>query len=137
MNPTLEDIFFHTILDVIPKVILNPIEVMESSFSILLPFISDRSKGNQGAHISHWHKVEGEAKVLMNENSDEAIDIPYFPLETILAATNNFSNANKLGQGGFGPVYKVKTSFLHLYVLEWPHSPIVMRQNNLAGYLSR
>ncbi|KAM3221004.1 G-type lectin S-receptor-like serine/threonine-protein kinase [Capsicum annuum] len=67
---------------------------------------ADRSKGNQGAHISHWHKVEGEAKVLMNENSDEAIDIPYFPLETILAATNNFSNANKLGQGGFGPVYK-------------------------------
>ncbi|XP_047271117.1 G-type lectin S-receptor-like serine/threonine-protein kinase At4g03230 [Capsicum annuum] len=67
---------------------------------------ADRSKGNQGAHISHWHKVEGEAKVLMNENSDEAIDVPYFPLETILAATNNFSNANKLGQGGFGPVYK-------------------------------
>ncbi|PHU11210.1 hypothetical protein BC332_18140 [Capsicum chinense] len=67
---------------------------------------ADRSKGNQGAHISHWHKVEGEAKVLMNENSDEAIDVPYFPLETILAATNNFSTANKLGQGGFGPVYK-------------------------------
>ncbi|KAG5594394.1 hypothetical protein H5410_035626 [Solanum commersonii] len=67
---------------------------------------SDRSKGTQGAHKSHWHKAEGEAKVLMNENSDEAIDVPYFHLETILAATDNFSNANKLGQGGFGPVYK-------------------------------
>ncbi|KAK4713234.1 hypothetical protein R3W88_019141 [Solanum pinnatisectum] len=67
---------------------------------------SDRSKGTQGAHISHWHKAEGEAKVLMNENSDEAIDVPYFHLETILEATDNFSNANKLGQGGFGPVYK-------------------------------
>ncbi|XP_059291441.1 G-type lectin S-receptor-like serine/threonine-protein kinase At4g03230 [Lycium ferocissimum] len=42
----------------------------------------------------------------MNENSDEVIDVPYFHLETILAATDNFSNANKLGQGGFGPVYK-------------------------------
>ncbi|KAL3363027.1 hypothetical protein AABB24_012366, partial [Solanum stoloniferum] len=67
---------------------------------------ADRSKGIQGAHKSHWHKAEGEAKVLMNENSDEAIDVPYFHLETILEATDNFSNANKLGQGGFGPVYK-------------------------------
>ncbi|XP_049414782.1 receptor-like serine/threonine-protein kinase SD1-8 [Solanum stenotomum] len=75
---------------------------------------SDKSKGTQGEHISLWHKAEGEAKVLMNENSDEAIDVPYFHLETILAATDNFSNANKLGQGGFGPVYKVRTSFLHL-----------------------
>lgn len=57
----------------------------------------------------------------MNENSDEAIDVPYFHLETILAATDNFSTANKLGQGGFGPVYKVKTSFLHLCGLAWPH----------------
>ncbi|XP_015169731.1 G-type lectin S-receptor-like serine/threonine-protein kinase At4g03230 [Solanum tuberosum] len=67
---------------------------------------SDKSKGTQGAHISLWHKAEGEAKVLMKENSDEAIDVPYFHLETILAATDNFSNANKLRQGGFGPVYK-------------------------------
>ncbi|WMV36909.1 hypothetical protein MTR67_030294 [Solanum verrucosum] len=75
--------------------------------SLPLPFsISDSSKGTQGAHKSHWHKAEGEAKVLMNENSDEAIDVPYFHLETILAATDNFSNANKLGQGGFDPVYK-------------------------------
>ncbi|KAK8612544.1 hypothetical protein V6N13_092657 [Hibiscus sabdariffa] len=34
-------------------------------------------------------------------------DVPYFELSTIAAATNNFSSSNKLGQGGFGPVYKV------------------------------
>lgn len=34
-------------------------------------------------------------------------EIQVFNLETIIAATNNFSPANKLGQGGFGPVYKV------------------------------
>ncbi|KAK8612558.1 hypothetical protein V6N13_092670 [Hibiscus sabdariffa] len=34
-------------------------------------------------------------------------DLPYFDLSTIVAATNNFSSDNRLGQGGFGPVYKV------------------------------
>ncbi|XP_019156170.1 PREDICTED: G-type lectin S-receptor-like serine/threonine-protein kinase At4g27290 isoform X2 [Ipomoea nil] len=36
----------------------------------------------------------------------ESIDIPLFDLSTILRATNNFSNKNKLGKGGFGAVYK-------------------------------
>jgi len=30
-----------------------------------------------------------------------------FSLENIRAATNDFSSANKIGEGGFGPVYKV------------------------------
>ncbi|XP_039020147.1 G-type lectin S-receptor-like serine/threonine-protein kinase RKS1 isoform X3 [Hibiscus syriacus] len=33
-------------------------------------------------------------------------DLPFFDLSTIAAATDNFSSDNKLGQGGFGPVYK-------------------------------
>ncbi|ESQ29290.1 hypothetical protein EUTSA_v10023279mg [Eutrema salsugineum] len=32
--------------------------------------------------------------------------IKFFEMHTIRTATNNFSSANKLGQGGFGPVYK-------------------------------
>lgn len=34
-------------------------------------------------------------------------DLPIFELRTIAAATNNFSFNNKLGEGGFGSVYKV------------------------------
>lgn len=34
-------------------------------------------------------------------------DLPCFDLSTIAAATDNFSDANKLGEGGFGSVYKV------------------------------
>ncbi|MBA0807873.1 hypothetical protein Gohar_023650, partial [Gossypium harknessii] len=33
--------------------------------------------------------------------------LPVFNLGTIAVATNNFSPDNRLGQGGFGPVYKV------------------------------
>ncbi|PQQ10432.1 G-type lectin S-receptor-like serine/threonine-protein kinase [Prunus yedoensis var. nudiflora] len=33
-------------------------------------------------------------------------ELPLFSLRSILAATNNFSEANKVGEGGFGPVYK-------------------------------
>ncbi|XP_021296968.1 G-type lectin S-receptor-like serine/threonine-protein kinase At4g03230 isoform X1 [Herrania umbratica] len=36
------------------------------------------------------------------------IDVPYFDLESVLVATDNFAEANKLGQGGFGSVYKGK-----------------------------
>jgi len=35
-------------------------------------------------------------------------DIPVFDFSSIEAATNVFSEENKLGLGGFGPVYKVK-----------------------------
>ncbi|GFP93767.1 g-type lectin s-receptor-like serine/threonine-protein kinase at4g03230 [Phtheirospermum japonicum] len=41
----------------------------------------------------------------MHEN-DKSIDVPFYNLNIILSATDNFSDANKLGQGGFGPVYK-------------------------------
>ena len=36
-------------------------------------------------------------------------DITFYDLSSIIAATNNFSPANKLGQGGFGSVYRVES----------------------------
>ncbi|KAL7586335.1 hypothetical protein Lser_V15G40252 [Lactuca serriola] len=42
------------------------------------------------------------------EDDREGIDVPYFELESIIAATDDFSEKNMLGQGGFGPVYKGK-----------------------------
>lgn len=38
------------------------------------------------------------------------MDLPLFDLVDIEAATDNFSNENKLGEGGFGPVYKVNSA---------------------------
>lgn len=36
----------------------------------------------------------------------------YFSLREIKVATNNFDPANKIGEGGFGPVYKVYHSLV-------------------------
>lgn len=38
----------------------------------------------------------------------------YYSLKQIIAATNNFNPTNKLGEGGFGPVYKVYSSISKL-----------------------
>ncbi|KAF9661837.1 hypothetical protein SADUNF_Sadunf19G0110300 [Salix dunnii] len=42
----------------------------------------------------------------LNEEDKKGIDVPFFDLDSILAATDYFSEENKLGRGGFGPVYK-------------------------------
>ena len=34
-------------------------------------------------------------------------ELQFFDLNTLIKATDNFSNVNELGQGGFGSVYKV------------------------------
>ncbi|XP_059661601.1 G-type lectin S-receptor-like serine/threonine-protein kinase At4g27290 [Cornus florida] len=41
-----------------------------------------------------------------NENERRDIELPLLDFERIANATNNFSFYNKLGEGGFGPVYK-------------------------------
>ncbi|XP_057458966.1 G-type lectin S-receptor-like serine/threonine-protein kinase At4g27290 isoform X2 [Lotus japonicus] len=41
-----------------------------------------------------------------DEGRDEDLELPFFDFATILNATNNFSIDNKLGEGGFGPVFK-------------------------------
>ncbi|KAA8524518.1 hypothetical protein F0562_010941 [Nyssa sinensis] len=62
--------------------------------------------------VLHLYDSERQVKDLIDsgqfkEEDKKGIDVPFFDLESILAATDNFSDANKLGQGGFGPVYKI------------------------------
>lgn len=42
-----------------------------------------------------------------NESQKEDLELPLFSLSEIAKATHNFSFKNKLGEGGYGSVYKV------------------------------
>ena len=47
-----------------------------------------------------------------SEERKEDMELPLYDLNTIEHATNNFSSMNKLGEGGFGPVFKVNRTLL-------------------------
>ncbi|KAK8297325.1 hypothetical protein V6Z12_D05G181700 [Gossypium hirsutum] len=60
------------------------------------------SQGSKPAHLTE------ESIHLHLSDEDRSGDLHHFNLATIQTATNNFSRENKLGEGGFGPVYKGK-----------------------------
>lgn len=53
-----------------------------------------------------------------NQLEDESHpDLQFWDLSVVLKATDNLSSNNKLGEGGFGPVYKVISfSFSYWYL---------------------
>ncbi|KAL2331509.1 hypothetical protein Fmac_019090 [Flemingia macrophylla] len=58
-----------------------------------------KMKGNQ-------EKDQERDEHVINEDEKEDLELTMFELSTITSATNNFSADNKLGEGGFGSVYK-------------------------------
>ncbi|KAM6552222.1 hypothetical protein CsatB_002030 [Cannabis sativa] len=49
---------------------------------------------------------DGSETTNQNGEEDDDLDLPLFNLSTVSTATDNFSENNKLGEGGFGPVYR-------------------------------
>ena len=49
--------------------------------------------------------IETELEYILNPNAEYEV----FNFTALKAATDNFSDVNKLGKGGFGPVYKVQS----------------------------
>ncbi|KAH7844506.1 hypothetical protein Vadar_028799 [Vaccinium darrowii] len=58
-----------------------------------------------GTSIGAGNNTLTEASESPNTRKKE-IDLPRFSFASVSAATDDFSNENKLGEGGFGPVYK-------------------------------
>ena len=52
--------------------------------------------------------VDDEGKK-QNNDGKNSHEFHVFSFESIYVATSNFSTENKLGEGGFGPVYKVSS----------------------------
>jgi hypothetical protein len=51
---------------------------------------------------------------LREGNTPNYHELPFARFEEISQATQNFSETCKIGQGGFGKVYKVRYSFINL-----------------------
>ncbi|KAF6159081.1 hypothetical protein GIB67_032698 [Kingdonia uniflora] len=66
-------------------------------------FITCRARSKQRGNMENNQPENYSDEIQKNE-----VELPTFDFLTIAAATNNFSLDNKLGQGGFGPVYKGK-----------------------------
>lgn len=64
--------------------------------------IYDVSKGRE-----YSSDLSGPADLVIEGHQVNGPDLPLFNFNSVAAATNNFSEENKLGQGGFGLVYKV------------------------------
>ncbi|XP_014524202.1 G-type lectin S-receptor-like serine/threonine-protein kinase At4g27290 [Vigna radiata var. radiata] len=69
------------------------------TFITLYKRLKTRQKGKMEGNL------EPDVNVI-NEHESKDLELPMFELSTITSATNNFSPDNKLGEGGFGSVYK-------------------------------
>ncbi|KAF5781272.1 putative non-specific serine/threonine protein kinase [Helianthus annuus] len=70
--------------------------------SICLVYRFNRKKQYQQGMPQNEFELDHE-----NRSGNEDLELPHFGLSALLKATNNFSMNNKLGEGGYGPVYKV------------------------------
>ena len=70
--------------------------------------MTKRNRGKEYDEEGRKEEIELPIFDLTEEGRKEEIELPIFDLTVIANATNNFSRNNKLGEGGFGPVYKVR-----------------------------
>ena len=56
----------------------------------------------------HPGPYEGEKREDNNEDEISFAESLQFDFDTIRVATNEFADCNKIGQGGFGAVYRVR-----------------------------
>ncbi|KAK9059753.1 hypothetical protein SSX86_020457 [Deinandra increscens subsp. villosa] len=78
-----------------------------STVSLLLVVAYTCRKKKKRTHMKtqeNMHMLAEKNRSMQMEPFDD--DIPFFRLFEVARATGNFSASNKIGEGGFGPVYK-------------------------------
>lgn len=55
------------------------------------------------------HQLDKSNQENQQSSGDEDLALPLFDSVTMSTATDEFSFTNKIGEGGFGSVYKVET----------------------------
>lgn len=78
---------------------------MKTHFFLLL---LNAAKGRNQKYLLDYNFEETPS--MHDLDREKNSDLVFFDLSDIAAATQNFSDENKLGQGGFGSVYKVPYS---------------------------
>ncbi|KAK9937530.1 hypothetical protein M0R45_014311 [Rubus argutus] len=58
------------------------------------------------ALVLNYRKKQRQKYEKMRRSKKEDFELPLFDIATVICATDNFSENNKLGEGGFGSVYK-------------------------------
>ncbi|XP_058071210.1 G-type lectin S-receptor-like serine/threonine-protein kinase B120 [Magnolia sinica] len=68
----------------------------------------EKKKKRNSQKMRFWELGSSKNSNRKFGDSDKGPDLPLFGLDHVRVATDNFCGANKLGEGGFGPVYKGK-----------------------------
>ncbi|KFK29234.1 hypothetical protein AALP_AA7G107000 [Arabis alpina] len=88
------------------KIGMMLIIVLSTALFLICLFIGMTVFNIKKKKLARKETVQRNIDRVSSKKEEEDLEFPFLDLDLIAEATNGFSDGNKLGQGGFGPVYK-------------------------------